>query len=277
MTRTHLTYSEYINDRAVIEALRLPRQGDEWPTPPADWKPGDDWPTGGGWVHHEVLFIRTHQAFEVWFAQIIHDMHAVISEAGAYWASRGGQLDRLDFEAPTAARDETKPLDPRGFPLVAATLRQAGEQYLGDGRALLEGDGGFQAPGRLHGRGGIAAPKSASEQAEFARLLTSWTARLHCARLAVRSTLSFFDVLATLTPAEFLLFRDRLQPASGFGSIQFREIEIMLGLRELHRPKIQPDGGTDEAAPGEPSLPEGMLRPTKATPQNQFAQSFYFA
>jgi tryptophan 2,3-dioxygenase len=39
-------------------------------------------------------------------------------------------------------------------------------------------------------------------------------------------------ILETMAPAEFLQFRDRLNPASGFQSIQFREIEYMSGLRE---------------------------------------------
>jgi tryptophan 2,3-dioxygenase len=38
-------------------------------------------------------------------------------------------------------------------------------------------------------------------------------------------------LLETMTPAEFLLFRDKLQPASGFQSVQFREIEFLAGLK----------------------------------------------
>src|SRR5579885_2996770 len=34
-------------------------------------------------------------------------------------------------------------------------------------------------------------------------------------------------ILETMTPAEFLEFRDRLNPASGFQSTQFREIEFL--------------------------------------------------
>ncbi len=37
------------------------------------------------------------------------------------------------------------------------------------------------------------------------------------------------DVLETMTPLEFLSFRDRLESASGFQSIQFRELEVLLG------------------------------------------------
>ncbi|MBV8155862.1 MAG: tryptophan 2,3-dioxygenase [Candidatus Eremiobacteraeota bacterium] len=39
------------------------------------------------------------------------------------------------------------------------------------------------------------------------------------------------DILETMTPQEFNAFRDRLNPASGFQSIQFREVEFACGLR----------------------------------------------
>jgi tryptophan 2,3-dioxygenase len=39
------------------------------------------------------------------------------------------------------------------------------------------------------------------------------------------------DVLETMTPLEFLEFRDLLFPASGFRSVQFRLIEVRLGMR----------------------------------------------
>lgn len=38
-------------------------------------------------------------------------------------------------------------------------------------------------------------------------------------------------LLETMTPAEFLKFRDKLNPASGFQSVQFREVEFMAGLK----------------------------------------------
>lgn len=53
-------------------------------------------------------------------------------------------------------------------------------------------------------------------------------------------------VLETMATAEFLQFRDRLNPASGFQSIQFREIEFVSGLKNLryldsfkNRPEFQ--------------------------------------
>ncbi len=39
------------------------------------------------------------------------------------------------------------------------------------------------------------------------------------------------DVLETMTPQEFNAFRDHLNPASGFQSIQFRELEFVAGVR----------------------------------------------
>ncbi len=43
------------------------------------------------------------------------------------------------------------------------------------------------------------------------------------------------DVLETMTPVDFLEFRNYLVPASGFQSFQFRKIETLLGLRPPHR------------------------------------------
>lgn len=39
------------------------------------------------------------------------------------------------------------------------------------------------------------------------------------------------DILETMTPQEFNSFRDNLNPASGFQSLQFREIEFTCGIR----------------------------------------------
>ncbi len=43
------------------------------------------------------------------------------------------------------------------------------------------------------------------------------------------------DVIKTITPMDFLEFRDLLVPASGFQSIQFKQIEIMLGIKRKFR------------------------------------------
>jgi len=39
------------------------------------------------------------------------------------------------------------------------------------------------------------------------------------------------DILETMTPQEFNQFRDHLNPASGFQSVQFRELEYACGIR----------------------------------------------
>jgi tryptophan 2,3-dioxygenase len=46
------------------------------------------------------------------------------------------------------------------------------------------------------------------------------------------------DLLETMTPMDFLEFRDVLRPASGFQSAQFRMIETILGLPRAHRLKF---------------------------------------
>ena len=43
------------------------------------------------------------------------------------------------------------------------------------------------------------------------------------------------DILETMTPLDFLDFRDLLRPASGFQSIQFKILEAKLGLKMEHR------------------------------------------
>lgn len=42
-------------------------------------------------------------------------------------------------------------------------------------------------------------------------------------------------VIETMTPLDFMEFRDYLVPASGFMSVQFRMIELKMGLRQKHR------------------------------------------
>ena len=41
------------------------------------------------------------------------------------------------------------------------------------------------------------------------------------------------DILETMTPLEFLSFRDRLEAASGFQSDQFRQLEFVLGAKSM--------------------------------------------
>src|SRR6476620_12785016 len=99
-------------------------------------------------VHHdELLFITIHQAYELWFKQILHEIDAAISLMSQ---------DRL--------------------PAATRALRRA---------------------------------------VEIEKLLVN---QIH--------------ILETMTPISFLGFRDQLNPASGFQSMQFREIEFSSGLKD---------------------------------------------
>lgn len=96
--------------------------------------------------HDELLFITVHQAYELWFKQILHEIDAAL---------------RLMNED------------------------RAGEAALAMRRVV-----------------------------EIEKLLIS---QIH--------------ILETMTPINFLGFRDELNPASGFQSMQFREIEFVSGLK----------------------------------------------
>jgi tryptophan 2,3-dioxygenase len=84
------------------------------------------------------------------------------------------------------------------------------------------------------------------------------------------------DVLETMTPMDFLDFRDLLVPASGFQSLQFRLIETRLGLRPAERLNFE-DRPFDarlssaererlRAAAAEPSLKDLIERWLERTP-----------
>ncbi len=70
-----------------------------------------------------------------------------------------------------------------------------------------------------------AANPDADEVYEAARLLRRST---EIARVLVEQ----FTILETMLPTHFLAFRDKLRPASGFQSEQFREIEFLCGLKD---------------------------------------------
>ena len=97
--------------------------------------------------HDELLFITVHQAYELWFKQILHEIDAAIVSM---------KEDRI-----------------------------------------AEAVGGLRRVG------------------EIEKLLI---AQIH--------------ILETMMPLRFLSFRDELNPASGFQSMQFREIEFSSGLKD---------------------------------------------
>jgi len=99
-------------------------------------------------VHHdELLFITIHQAYELWFKQVLHEIDYTVSAVG-------------EDRAPAAAR-------------------------------------------------------ALARVVEIEKMLVT---QIH--------------ILETMTPINFLAFRDQLNPASGFQSMQFREIEFASGLKD---------------------------------------------
>ena len=73
---------------------------------------------------------------------------------------------------------------------------------------------------------GAAASQEGGDQLWRARHLMN---RVHViARVLVQQV----DVLETMTPQDFLEFRQRLAPASGFQSVQFRELEFVSGAKD---------------------------------------------
>ncbi len=107
-------------------------------------------------VHDELLFITVHQAYELWFKQLLHEL--------------------------TAVRD-----------------------------AMLAGSDGQDPSARQ-----------------------TWRARqlLHRVHVIERLLVGQIDVLETMTPQDFLEFRAALAPASGFQSVQFRELEFLSGAKD---------------------------------------------
>jgi tryptophan 2,3-dioxygenase len=72
------------------------------------------------------------------------------------------------------------------------------------------------------------------------------------------------DVIETLTPMQFMTFRERLESASGFQSAQFREIEAVLGRRDRRVLRHYPEGSEEyrriEAALKRRSLYDSFVR-----------------
>ena len=132
----------------------------------------------GNPVHDEMLFITVHQAYELWFKQVIWELDSIIT--------------LLD-----------KPvLDERDMATVVNRLR------------------------RINSIQGLLIEQVA--------------------------------VLETMTPVDFLDFRDYLFPASGFQSVQFRMVENKLGVRPIDRLKLAGAVYTDRFTPEDRDLVESI-------------------
>jgi tryptophan 2,3-dioxygenase len=72
------------------------------------------------------------------------------------------------------------------------------------------------------------------------------------------------DILETMTPVEFLSFRDRLDSGSGFQSFQFRELEFSLGWKRPEAVQRYPEGSEHrrrlQKRMAEPALWDAFLR-----------------
>jgi tryptophan 2,3-dioxygenase len=75
-------------------------------------------------------------------------------------------------------------------------------------------------------------------------------------RIQAVMTLSW-DVLTTLTPTDYMQFRDVLGSSSGFQSLQFRQFEFLLGLKDAAHLRHQPEGSA-----GHQALAEALARPS---------------
>ncbi len=91
-----------------------------------------------------------------------------------------------------------------------------------------------------------------------------------------RLLLDQLSVMETMTPMDFLEFRDLLIPASGFQSVQFRELEVKMGLQTHNRENIDreyflgrlntEDRKRVESAEAEPSLLDLLEKWLERTP-----------
>jgi tryptophan 2,3-dioxygenase len=82
--------------------------------------------------------------------------------------------------------------------------------------------------------------------ATLKRMLTIW-----------KTLVAQVDVLETMTPMSFSSFRDRLQTASGFESVQFRLFEFALGHKRVAVMEHYPPGSAERVA-----LEQSLAAPT---------------
>ena len=84
-----------------------------------------------------------------------------------------------------------------------------------------------------------------------------------------RVAIDHWEVMETLPTREFLAFRDKLLPASGFQSAQMRQMEILLGLHESERAPVGLEQGWKDALRG----PDGARSPALARVETELADA----
>ncbi len=73
----------------------------------------------------------------------------------------------------------------------------------------------------------------------------------------LKTMVAQIDILETMTPVSFNAFRDRLETASGLQSVQFRQVEFVLGKRSEKVIRRYPKG-----SPSHEKLSSLILKPT---------------
>jgi tryptophan 2,3-dioxygenase len=109
--------------------------------------------------------------------------------------------------------------------MLAGGVPQAGPSDVSGARSA-------GAPGAAASPGAAANTVSPATTTQRAR--PTWLARhlLNRVHVIERLLVSQIDVLETMTPQDFLDFRAALAPASGFQSVQFRELEFLSGAKD---------------------------------------------
>ncbi len=147
--------------------------------------------------------------------------------------------------------------DERPEPSVDATVGSGCDIHFGESGALLTYGGYLQLPRLLSAQRLESEPPAHDEllfitihqvfelwfqqllhEAETARDAMAevrlWWAKhlLHRMHVISRVLIHQVDILETMTPQDFLVFRQKLSPASGFQSVQFRELEFISGAKD---------------------------------------------
>lgn len=104
---------------------------------------------------------------------------------------------------------------------------------------------------------------AAQREVRAGRLAPSYKHMARVSRIQAVMTHTW-DILATMTPADYLNFRSALGASSGFQSAQFRVLECALGLKDAshlrHHSEGSPERAMLEAALAAPSLYDDSLR-----------------
>jgi tryptophan 2,3-dioxygenase len=119
-------------------------------------------------------------------------------------------------------------------------------------------------------RGAGTNPNSRDEVYEAARLLRRCT---EITRVLVEQ----FTILETMLPTHFMAFRGKLEPASGFQSEQFRELEFLCGLKDekmlrYHKPTPEAHAQLERRL-REPSLHDAFFDSLKAMGKLRFEEN----